>query len=340
MNETELILAIESSCDETSVAVIENGEKILSNIVASQINSHKRFGGVVPEVASRHHVEQITICIEEALAEANIRTEDLTAVAVTYGPGLVGALLIGLSAAKAFAWANELPLLPINHMAGHIYAARLVQPLEFPLMALLVSGGHTELVYMAENGSFKIIGETRDDAAGEAYDKVGRVLGLNYPSGKEIDELAHHGQDTYNFPRAMIKEDNFDFSFSGLKSAFINLTHNAEQREEQLDRNDLAASFQASVVEVLVTKTIKACKAYPVKQLIVAGGVAANRGLREAMTEAIEKELPEMTLIVPPLRLCGDNAAMIGAAAHVELQKKHFANMALNADPSLAFQHI
>lgn len=340
MNETELILAIESSCDETSVAVIENGEKILSNIVASQINSHKRFGGVVPEVASRHHVEQITICIEEALAEANIRTEDLTAVAVTYGPGLVGALLIGLSAAKAFAWANELPLLPINHMAGHIYAARLVQPLEFPLMALLVSGGHTELVYMAENGSFKIIGETRDDAAGEAYDKVGRVLGLNYPSGKEIDELAHHGQDTYNFPRAMIKEDNFDFSFSGLKSAFINLTHNAEQREEQLDRNDLAASFQASVVEVLVTKTIKACKAYPVKQLLVAGGVAANRGLREAMTEAIEKELPEMTLIVPPLRLCGDNAAMIGAAAHVELQKKHFANMALNADPSLAFQHI
>ncbi|WP_407857058.1 tRNA (adenosine(37)-N6)-threonylcarbamoyltransferase complex transferase subunit TsaD [Enterococcus hailinensis] len=340
MNETELILAIESSCDETSVAVIENGEKILSNIVASQINSHKRFGGVVPEVASRHHVEQITICIEEALAEANIRTEDLTAVAVTYGPGLVGALLIGLSAAKAFAWANELPLLPINHMAGHIYAARLVQPLEFPLMALLVSGGHTELVYMAENGSFEIIGETRDDAAGEAYDKVGRVLGLNYPSGKEIDELAQHGQDTYNFPRAMIKEDNFDFSFSGLKSAFINLTHNAEQREEQLDRNDLAASFQASVVEVLVTKTIKACKAYPVKQLIVAGGVAANRGLREAMTEAIEKELPEMTLIVPPLRLCGDNAAMIGAAAHVELQKKHFANMALNADPSLAFQHI
>lgn len=340
MNETELILAIESSCDETSVAVIENGEKILSNIVASQINSHKRFGGVVPEIASRHHVEQITICIEEALAEANIRTEDLTAVAVTYGPGLVGALLIGLSAAKAFAWANELPLLPINHMAGHIYAARLVQPLEFPLMALLVSGGHTELVYMAENGSFEIIGETRDDAAGEAYDKVGRVLGLNYPSGKEIDELAHHGQDTYNFPRAMIKEDNFDFSFSGLKSAFINLTHNAEQREEQLDRNDLAASFQASVVEVLVTKTIKACKAYPVKQLIVAGGVAANRGLREAMTEAIEKELPEMTLIVPPLRLCGDNAAMIGAAAHVELQKKHFANMALNADPSLAFQHI
>lgn len=340
MNESELILAIESSCDETSVAVIENGEKVLSNIVASQIKSHKRFGGVVPEVASRHHVEQITICIEEALTEANVLPTDLRAVAVTYGPGLVGALLIGLSAAKAFAWANDLPLLPINHMAGHIYAARLVEPLQFPLMALLVSGGHTELVYMEKDGSFEIIGETRDDAAGEAYDKVGRVLGLSYPSGKEIDELAHQGNDTYNFPRAMIKEDNFDFSFSGLKSAFINLTHNAEQRGEDLDKKDLAASFQASVVEVLVTKTIKACKTYPVKQLIVAGGVAANRGLREAMAATISKELPDVKLIVPPLRLCGDNAAMIGAAAHIELKKHHFARMSLNANPSLAFQHI
>lgn len=340
MNESELILAIESSCDETSVAVIENGEKVLSNIVASQIKSHKRFGGVVPEVASRHHVEQITICIEEALTEANVVPTDLRAVAVTYGPGLVGALLIGLSAAKAFAWANDLPLLPVNHMAGHIYAARLVEPLQFPLMALLVSGGHTELVYMEKDGSFEIIGETRDDAAGEAYDKVGRVLGLSYPSGKEIDELAHQGNDTYNFPRAMIKEDNFDFSFSGLKSAFINLTHNAEQRGEDLDKKDLAASFQASVVEVLVTKTIKACKTYPVKQLIVAGGVAANRGLCGAMAATISEELPDVKLIVPPLRLCGDNAAMIGAAAHIELKKHHFAGMSLNANPSLAFQHI
>lgn len=340
MNNTELILAIESSCDETSVAVIKNGETILSNIVASQIKSHKRFGGVVPEVASRHHVEQITLCIEEALTEADVSAKDLRAVAVTYGPGLVGALLIGLSAAKAFAWAHGLPLLPINHMAGHIYAARLVQPLTFPLMALLVSGGHTELVYMEEDGSFEIIGETRDDAAGEAYDKVGRVLGLSYPSGKEIDELAHQGQDTYEFPRAMIKEDNFDFSFSGLKSAFINLTHNAEQRGEELSKSDLAASFQASVVDVLVTKTIKACKAYPVKQLIVAGGVAANRGLREKMAVTLKEELPEVQLVVPPLRLCGDNAAMIGAAAHVELKKHHFAGMSLNADPSLAFQHI
>ncbi|WP_430604950.1 tRNA (adenosine(37)-N6)-threonylcarbamoyltransferase complex transferase subunit TsaD [Enterococcus sp. DIV0125] len=331
----ELILAIESSCDETSVAVVENGTKILSNIVASQINSHKRFGGVVPEVASRHHVEQITLCIDEALAEAEVTVAELSAVAVTYGPGLVGSLLIGISAAKAFAWANNLPLVPVNHMAGHIYAARFVKPFEFPLIALLVSGGHTELVYMQEDGSYEIIGETRDDAAGEAYDKVGRVLGLSYPSGKEIDELAHHGKDNYHFPRAMIHEANYDFSFSGLKSAFINLVHNAEQRGEELDKNDLAASFQASVVEVLVTKTLRACKEFPVKQLVVAGGVAANQGLREGLATVLAKELPEVELIIPPLRLCGDNAAMIGAAAHVERQKGTAADLQLNANPSL-----
>ncbi|WP_159721934.1 tRNA (adenosine(37)-N6)-threonylcarbamoyltransferase complex transferase subunit TsaD [Enterococcus sp. CSURQ0835] len=340
MSERELILAVESSCDETSVAVIENGEKILSNIVASQIKSHKRFGGVVPEVASRHHVEQITLCLEDALAEAQIEPKELTAVAVTYGPGLVGALLIGLSAAKAFAWAHQLPLLPINHMAGHIYAARLVQPLRFPLLSLLVSGGHTELVYMQEDGAYEIIGETRDDAAGEAYDKVGRVLGLPYPSGKALDELAHTGKDTYHFPRAMLQEDNYDFSFSGLKSAFINLVHNAEQRGETLDRADLAASFQASVVEVLVTKTVRACQQYSVKQVILAGGVAANQGLRHELQKALATTLPAVELIIPPLRLCGDNAAMIGAAAHVELAKHHQASLALNADPSLAFERV
>lgn len=334
----ELILAIESSCDETSVAVIKNGDTILSNIVASQIKSHQRFGGVVPEVASRHHVEQITLCLEEALKQAEVTPEDLSAVAVTYGPGLVGALLIGLSAAKAFAWAHGLPLLPVNHMAGHIYAARFVKPLTFPLLALLVSGGHTELVYMTEDGSFEIIGETRDDAAGEAYDKVGRVLGLSYPSGKEIDRLAHLGEDTYHFPRAMIHEDNFDFSFSGLKSAFINFVHNAQQRGETLDEANLAASFQASVVEVLVTKTIRACKTYPVNQLIVAGGVAANQGLRQALDEAMS-ELPEIDLIIPPLRLCGDNAAMIGAFGHILLEKQQFAPLSLNAMPSLSFGH-
>ena len=334
----ELILAIESSCDETSVAVIKNGDTILSNIVASQIKSHQRFGGVVPEVASRHHVEQITLCLEEALKQAEVTPEDLSAVAVTYGPGLVGALLIGLSAAKAFAWAHGLPLLPVNHMAGHMYAARFVKPLTFPLLALLVSGGHTELVYMTEDGSFEIIGETRDDAAGEAYDKVGRVLGLSYPSGKEIDRLAHLGEDTYHFPRAMIHEDNFDFSFSGLKSAFINFVHNAQQRGETLDEANLAASFQASVVEVLVTKTIRACKTYPVNQLIVAGGVAANQGLRQALDEAMS-DLPEIDLIIPPLRLCGDNAAMIGAFGHILLEKKQFAPLSLNAVPSLSFGH-
>ena len=334
MNE-ELILAVESSCDEKSVAIVRNGNEILSNIVASQINSHKRFGGVVPEVASRHHVEQITLCIEEAMTEAKVTVEELSAVAVTYGPGLVGSLLIGISAAKAFAWANRLPLIPVNHMAGHIYAARFEKPFKFPLLALLVSGGHTELVYMQEDGDYEIIGETRDDAAGEAYDKVGRVLGLSYPSGKEIDQLAHQGQDAYHFPRAMIHENNYDFSFSGLKSAFINLVHNAEQRGEKLDKNDLAASFQASVIDVLVNKTIRACKEYPVKQLIVAGGVAANQGLRETLEQTLTETLPEIELCIPPLRLCGDNAAMIGAAAHVELQKKHFADYRLNADPSL-----
>lgn len=330
----EYILAIESSCDETSVAIVANGKQILSNIVASQIKSHQRFGGVVPEVASRHHVEQILLCMEEALIEAGIAVADLSAVAVTYGPGLVGALLIGVSAAKAFAWANQLPLIPVNHMAGHIYAARFVQEMQFPLMALLVSGGHTELVYMKEHGSFETIGETRDDAAGEAYDKVGRVMGLPYPSGKYLDELAHQGADTYHFPRPMIHEEHFDFSFSGLKSAFINTVHNADQKGETLDQKDLAASFQASVVDVLVEKTIRACQAYPVKQLIVAGGVAANQGLREQMEQAVEEQL-HIPLVIPPLRLCGDNAAMIGAAAFIEKEKQSFASLDLNAVPGL-----
>lgn len=330
----EYILAIESSCDETSVAIVANGKQILSNIVASQIKSHQRFGGVVPEVASRHHVEQILLCMEEALTEAKIAVADLSAVAVTYGPGLVGALLIGVSAAKAFAWANQLPLIPVNHMAGHIYAARFVQEMQFPLMALLVSGGHTELVYMKEHGSFETIGETRDDAAGEAYDKVGRVMGLPYPSGKYLDELAHQGADTYHFPRPMIHEEHFDFSFSGLKSAFINTVHNADQKGETLDQKDLAASFQASVVDVLVEKTIRACQAYPVKQLIVAGGVAANQGLREQMEQAVEEQL-HIPLVIPPLRLCGDNAAMIGAAAFIEKEKQSFASLDLNAVPGL-----
>ena len=335
----ELILAFESSCDETSVAVIEDGHVILSNIIATQIKSHQRFGGVVPEVASRHHVEQITVCTQAALEEAGVTYADLTAVAVTYGPGLVGALLIGVTAAKAIAYAHHLPLIPVNHMAGHIYAARFVKPLEYPLLALLVSGGHTELVYMPAAGEFEIIGDTRDDAAGEAYDKIGRVLGVQYPAGKEIDLLAHLGQDTFKFPRAMLKEDNLDFSFSGLKSAFINTVHHADQIGETLNHEDLAASFQASVVEVLTTKTMHAARQLNVRQLVVAGGVAANQGLREGLATAIKASGMDLDLIMPPLRLCGDNGAMVGAAAHIELQKQQFADLSLNAVPGLDFPY-
>lgn len=334
-----LILAIETSCDETSVAVIQDGHLVLSNIIASQIKSHMRFGGVVPEIASRHHVEQITQCIEEAMTEAEVTYSDLSAIAVTYGPGLVGALLIGVNAAKALAYAHDLPLIAVNHMAGHIYANRLVQPLIFPLLALVVSGGHTELVYMKEDGDFKIIGETRDDAAGEAYDKVGRILGLPYPGGKRIDEMAHEGKDTYHFPRAMLKDDNYDFSFSGLKSSFINLVHNADQKGEQLHPENLAASFQASVIEVLVSKTLRAAKELDVKQLVMAGGVAANKGLRNALTIAVKEELSDVDLLVPPLPLCGDNAAMIGAAAYVKFNRQEFSGYDLNAQPGLSFDN-
>ncbi|MDW8742350.1 tRNA (adenosine(37)-N6)-threonylcarbamoyltransferase complex transferase subunit TsaD [Streptococcus suis] len=334
--EDRLILAIETSCDETSVAVLRGEAELLSNVIASQVASHQRFGGVVPEVASRHHVEVITACIEEALLAAEVTAEDLSAVAVTYGPGLVGALLVGISAAKAFAWAHGLPLIPVNHMAGHLMAARAVKELEFPLLALLVSGGHTELVYVSEAGDYKIVGETRDDAVGEAYDKVGRVMGLPYPAGRVIDELAHQGEDIYNFPRAMIKEDNLEFSFSGLKSAFINLYHNAQQKGESLSNEDLAASFQACVMDILMAKTKKALAAYPVKTLVVAGGVAANQGLRERLAT----EITDVDVIIPPLRLCGDNAGMIALAAVSEYNMGNFAGWELNAKPSLAFENL
>lgn len=329
------VLSIETSCDETSASVIENGDTILSNIVASQINSHKRFGGVVPEIASRHHVEYITLIMEEALRDANVDYSDLDAVAVTEGPGLVGALLIGVNAAKAVAYAHGLPLIPVNHIAGHIYANQLIAPLKFPLLALVVSGGHTELVYMKEHGNFEIIGETRDDAAGEAYDKIGRVLDVPYPGGKHIDEMAQLGEDTFNFPRAMMNEDNYDFSFSGLKSAFINKVHNADQKGEMLDRNNLATSFQHAVVDVLVDKTIRAAKEYDVKQIILAGGVAANSGLRSALEEAVKENFEHVNLVIPPLSLCGDNAAMIGAAAFLNTENKLTADLKLNAQPGL-----
>jgi len=335
MTKEVVILAIESSCDETSAAVVVNGRTLLSNIVASQIKSHMRFGGVVPEIASRHHVEQITQVIEEALVQAGKTMEEIDAVAVTIGPGLVGALLIGISAAKAVALAANKPLIAVNHMAGHIYANQLIEPLQFPLMALVVSGGHTELVYMPQDGEFEIIGETRDDAAGEAYDKIGRILNLPYPGGKKMDELAHIGEDVYDFPRAMIHEDHYDFSFSGLKSAVINRIHNAKQKGEEIVPENVAASFQASVVEVLVEKSKRALQEYPVKQFVLAGGVAANRGLRTGLQEMMQSLYPTVTFSIPPMNLCGDNAAMIGAAAYSKWLEQDFAAMDVNAMPGL-----
>lgn len=335
MTKEVVILAIESSCDETSAAVVVNGRTLLSNIVASQIKSHMRFGGVVPEIASRHHVEQITQVIEEALVQAGKTMEEIDAVAVTIGPGLVGALLIGISAAKAVALAANKPLIAVNHMAGHIYANQLIEPLQFPLMALVVSGGHTELVYMPQDGQFEIIGETRDDAAGEAYDKIGRILNLPYPGGKKMDELAHIGEDVYDFPRAMIHEDHYDFSFSGLKSAVINRIHNAKQKGEEIVPENVATSFQASVVEVLVEKSKRALQEYPVKQFVLAGGVAANRGVRTGLQEMMQSLYPTVTFSIPPMNLCGDNAAMIGAAAYSKWLEQDFAAMDVNAMPGL-----
>ena len=341
MNEEKdtIILAFESSCDETSVALVKNGSEVLAQSTATQIKSHQRFGGVVPEVASRHHIEQIIGCLDDVFQETGLGYGDLSAIAVTYGPGLVGALLVGVSAAKALAFAHDLPLVPVNHMAGHIYAARYSAPIEFPALALLVSGGHTELVYMPKENEYQIIGETRDDACGEAFDKIGRVLGLNYPAGKKIDELAHQGKDTFNFPRAMEKEDNFDFSFSGLKSAFINTVHHADQIGEKLSKVDLAASFQRSVVDVLSEKTLRALQKYPVKQLILAGGVAANSELRARLKEECCK-LSDLALVEAPLKYCGDNAAMIGAAGYVAYKHGVRADMSLNAEPGLEFSWL
>ena len=334
MKKDQYILAIETSCDETAVAIIKNGREIAANVVASQIESHKRFGGVVPEIASRHHVEQITIVMEEALNQANLTIADLDAIAVTEGPGLVGALLIGVNAAKALAFAHNKPLVPVHHIAGHIYANRLVTEMKFPLLSLVVSGGHTELVYMKEHGHFEVIGETRDDAAGEAYDKVARTLNMPYPGGPHIDRLAQEGSPTIDLPRAWLEEGSFDFSFSGLKSAVINTVHNAEQRGETIAPEDLAASFQASVIEVLVKKREKAVAQYGVKQVLVAGGVAANKGLRHALEKAFADQ-PDIELVIPPLSLCTDNAAMIAAAGSIMFEKGIRAGLALNANPGL-----
>ncbi|MEK5036887.1 tRNA (adenosine(37)-N6)-threonylcarbamoyltransferase complex transferase subunit TsaD [Sporosarcina sp. FSL K6-3457] len=333
MTKDSYILGIETSCDETAASVVKNGTEIISNVVASQIVSQKRFGGVVPEIASRHHVEQITLVIEEALVEAGLVPAQLDAIAVTEGPGLVGALLIGVNAAKAFAFANGLPIIGVHHIAGHIYANELMQPMEFPLLALIVSGGHTELVLMEQHGSFKLIGETRDDAAGEAYDKVARVLGLPYPGGPQIDRLAAESDAEIPFPRAWLESGSYDFSFSGLKSSVINYKHNLEQRGEQINPAHVAAGFQASVVEVLTTKALKAAKEYEVKQVIAAGGVAANKGLRASLEKAFQTE--GISFYVPPITLCTDNAAMIAAAGSAMFVDGIRGNLAMNGKPGM-----
>lgn len=336
MTEDIYVLGIETSCDETAASIVKNGTDIISNVVASQIESHKRFGGVVPEIASRHHVEQITLVIEEALTRANMTPAELDAVAVTEGPGLVGALLIGVNAAKAFAFAHQLPIVGVHHIAGHIYANRLEQEMEFPLLALVISGGHTELIHMKEHGDFEVIGETRDDAAGEAYDKVARTLNLPYPGGPHIDRLAHENNEAIQFPRIWLEEGSYDFSFSGLKSSVLNYMHNAAQRGETVPPEHVAAGFQNSVVEVVTGKTVRAAEQYGVKQVIAAGGVAANKGLRTALSAAFkEKDIP---FFIPSLPLCTDNAAMIAAAGTVMFQKGIRGDMTMNGRPGMPLE--
>ncbi|WHX25148.1 tRNA (adenosine(37)-N6)-threonylcarbamoyltransferase complex transferase subunit TsaD [Virgibacillus halodenitrificans] len=333
MKKDTFILGIETSCDETAVAIVKNGKEIISNVVASQIESHKRFGGVVPEIASRHHVEQITVVLEEAFTDAELTWDSIDAIAVTEGPGLVGALLVGVNAAKALAFAKQKPLIGVHHIAGHIYANRLQKEFEFPLLALIVSGGHTELVLMNEHGKYELLGETRDDAAGEAYDKVARMLELPYPGGPQIDRLAKSGEVTIDFPRAWLEQGSYDFSFSGLKSSVINTIHNAKQRGELLSNEDIAASFQESVIDVLTTKTVNAAKEFQVKQVIVAGGVAANQGLRSALEEQFNQL--NIPLLIPPLHLCTDNAAMIAAAGTIAYEQGRRSGMDLNGNASL-----
>lgn len=331
-----IILAVETSCDETSVAVIRGGKHILSNIVSSQIEIHERFGGVVPEIASRKHVESITLIIEQAVKESGLTLKDMSAVAVTQGPGLVGALLVGIVAAKSLAMALDIPLIGTHHIAGHIYANELVHNIEYPCMALVVSGGHTELVLLEREGEFRLIGRTRDDAVGEAYDKVARALHLPYPGGPHIDRLAVGSEETIDLPRAWLEADSYDFSFSGLKSAVLAVINQTRMKGLQLNEAALARGFQESVTEVLVTKALRAVHQYGAKQLLLCGGVAANRGLRAALTERCESD--GVPLLIPPNSLCTDNAAMIGAAAQLKLKRKQFSDLDMKADPGFSLE--
>lgn len=331
------ILAFESSCDETSCAVIEDGRNVLSNVISSQVPIHKKFGGVVPEIASRHHIEDVLPVALEALEEANVTFDDLDAIAVTQGPGLVGALLVGVAAAKSVAWALGKPLIAVNHMEGHIFA-NLIQykDLEPPFLSLVVSGGHTMLVVVEDYNRFKLLGQTRDDAAGEAFDKIARVMGYPYPGGPHIDRLAQEGNgDAISFPHGLGKEHSFDFSFSGLKSAVINYLNTAKMKKEPISERDVAASFQKAVVDVLIEKTMHAVQYTGLKTIALAGGVAANSELRRRLEEEGKKR--GLRICRPDNILCTDNGAMIGCRAYYMAQANEFAPMTLNADPRLPF---
>lgn len=323
-----IILGIESSCDETSASIVKNGTEEIATVISSQIDIHKDYGGVVPEIASRHHVKNITIVLEECLEKANMTMEEVDAIAITFGPGLIGSLLIGLEAAKTLAWIYQKPLIPVHHIAGHIYANSLVRPLKFPLLALVVSGGHTELIEMTDHYKFKKLGGTLDDAIGECYDKVARVMGLEYPGGPKLDKLSKEGKPTYKLP-IPLHDDSYNFSFSGLKSAVINLAHNERQRKEPIRQADLAASFQKVAVESVVRKTKKAIEDKQIKYLIVAGGVAANQILRGEIEKLAAEEQIEMS--VPPMKYCTDNATMIAAAGYYAYLDGRVANLTLNS---------
>lgn len=329
------ILAIESSCDETAAAVVEDGRQVLSNVISSQIDLHRLYGGVVPEIASRKHIERINQVIQQALDDADTELEDIDAVGVTYGPGLVGALLVGVAEAKAISYARGLPLVGVHHIEGHISANYIEHPeLEPPFLCLVVSGGHTQLAIVEDYGKLRILGSTRDDAAGEAFDKVARAIGLPYPGGPEIDKLAREGNpQAITFPRARIDGAPYDFSFSGVKSAVLNYLNHHKMQGKEIEKADLAASFQQSVVSVLTDHTMRAAEEFHMDRVAVAGGVAANQCLRKAMKEACEKR--GLTLYYPSPVYCTDNAAMIGVAAYYEYRNGTRHGWDLNAVPNL-----
>lgn len=327
-------MAIETSCDETSVALVKNGKDILSNIISSQIDLHEKFGGVVPEIASRKHIENIDPVIQEALDVAHVSLEDIDAVAVTYGPGLVGALLVGLAEAKAIAFATNKPLIGIHHIEGHISANYIENDFQPPFIGMVVSGGHTHLVHVKDYGVYEILGKTRDDAAGEAFDKVARAIGLGYPGGPKIDKIAKEGdENAIEFPRSYLENGSYDFSFSGVKSAVLNYINQCKMKDEPIHVPNIAASFQKAVVEVIVNKTIKASQTEGLHKVALAGGVAANSKLREMMTIACKEA--DIVLNYPSPVYCTDNAAMIGVAAYHEYLKGVRHTMALNAVPYL-----